>query len=63
LSATLKITDAFKYFDNINAFADIFLVTMNKQVATTRNNSVRIKFNKSGYQGGQYVTEFVILVI
>ena len=27
-------------------FADCFLVTLNKYVATARNNCVRIKFNK-----------------
>jgi hypothetical protein len=43
-------------------FADSFLVTLNKYIVTARNNSVRIKFNKSSYQGGQYATEFMLIV-
>lgn len=43
-------------------FADSFVVTLNKYVVTARNNSVRLKFNKSSYQGGQYVMEFVLIV-
>jgi hypothetical protein len=43
-------------------FADSFLVTSNKHVVTARNNSLRINFNKSGYQGGQYVTEFMLII-
>jgi len=43
-------------------FADSFIVTLNKYVVTATNNSVRIKFNQSGYQGGQYVTEFMLII-
>lgn len=43
-------------------FAYSFLVTLNKQVATARNNSVGLKFTTSGYQDLQYVTEFILVI-
>jgi hypothetical protein len=49
-------------FKGLMLFADSFLVTLNKYVVIARNNSVRIKFNKSGYQVGQYVVEFMLII-
>jgi len=43
-------------------FADSFVVKLNKDIVTARNSSVGIKFNQSGYQGGQYVTEFMLII-
>ena len=43
-------------------FADSFVETLTRYVVTARNNSVGIKFNQSGYQGGQYVTEFMLII-
>ena len=43
-------------------FVDSFVITLNKYVVTARNNSLGIKFNQSGCQGGQYATEFMLII-